>query len=385
MINVDYVNIDQSEAPLQPNGFLQILANLTRTGVFTYFEKSPDGTIRVIRQLRHPDEVFAETTLYTLMGLPATNLHPTELVSPENAKELVVGMTSDTPKKISLDNDPESYVQQQVTFHDPESIRQIMAKERTELSLGYVCELDESPGEWNGVAYDFIQRNISYNHLSLVDRARGGAQCKVLLDDNEKEQHIWCDGLSFSETEGEQMKVFIADGKEFKVEDNVFDLLKGLHIDAETNKTSLSTKQSDFDKLQANFDELKSRYDSEDDKETKAKAVSVFNDAVAARVGLETKAKKVLDSEDFSGVADRTIKEKVIKHINPDVTLDGKSDDYVDARFDIAIEGYKAPTKEGEIGKGLNTNTDGHGVGGGYEAARKRQWDRDKKLWEVKA
>ena len=82
--NLDYIRLDE-DLELQPNGFLNVLANLTRTGVFTYFEKSPDGTVRVIRQLRHPDEVFAETTLNSLMGLPATNNHPEELVSPDNA------------------------------------------------------------------------------------------------------------------------------------------------------------------------------------------------------------------------------------------------------------------------------------------------------------
>jgi hypothetical protein len=82
--NHDYIRLDEG-LELQPNGFLNVLANLTRTGVFTYFEKSPDGTVRVIRQLRLPDEIFAEPTMNSLMGLPATLNHPTELVSPENA------------------------------------------------------------------------------------------------------------------------------------------------------------------------------------------------------------------------------------------------------------------------------------------------------------
>ena len=382
MINLDYVNIDQSELPLQPNGFLSILANLTRTGVFTYMEKSPDGTVRVIKQLRHPDEVFAEQTLQTLMGLPTTNLHPEELVSPENAKELVVGMTSDTPKKISLDGDPEEYIQQQVTFYDQQAIKQIRDRERTELSLGYTCELDEAPGTWNGAEYDYIQRNISYNHLSLVDRARGGAQCKVLMDGKEEHQHIQCDGLSLFEThERDDMKVFMADGKEFKVDDSVYELLKGMNEGTEKLKATMDAKQAEFDKVQATLDALQAKHDAADNDEAKKKEAELFDAAVEVKVALVSKAGKIV-KDSLVGLTDREIKEKVIKHINPDVVLDGKSDDYVDARFDIAVEGYKEPTGNAAIGKGLATNSDG-----AFESssdARKKQWNRDRDLWKNK-
>lgn len=388
MINLDYVTIDQSEMPLNDNGFLSLMANLTRTGVFTYMEKTPDGTVRVIRQLRHPEEVFAEETLKTLMGLPTTNLHPSELVSTENAKELVVGMTSDTPKKISLDGDPEDYIQQQVTFYDKQAIRQIRDGERTELSLGYMCELEDSPGTWNGAEYDFIQRNISYNHLSLVDRARGGAQCKVLMDGLDSIEgspphlHMQCDGISFIETiERNDMKVFMADGKEFKVDDSVYELLKGMNEGTEALKATMDAKQADADKVQATLDALTAKHDAADNDDAKKKEKEVFDAAVTVRVELETKAGKIV-KDSLTGLSDREIKEKVIKHIAPDVKLDGKSDAYVDASFDITVDGYKAPKGEAAIGKGLTSNTDG-----AFETsadAKAKQWARDKDLWKAK-
>ena len=133
MRNVDYINLDASVDPeILPNGFLSIMALLTRTGVFTYQQVDPDGTIRVIRQLRTPDEVFSEETMASLSGLPLTNNHPTEsgqsvLLSPENASDFIVGMASDNPKRVfaPVQGDSEEYVQQKLTFMDADIIEMI--------------------------------------------------------------------------------------------------------------------------------------------------------------------------------------------------------------------------------------------------------------------
>ena len=381
--NHDYIRLDEG-LDLQPNGFLNVLANLTRTGVFTYFEKTPDGTVRVIRQLRHPDEVFAETTLNSLMGLPATNNHPEELITPENANNLIVGMTSDTPKKISLDNDPEEYVQQLVSFFDPSAIKSIHDGTKRELSLGYTCELEDSPGEWNGNKYDVIQRGIAYNHLSLVDRARGGAQCKVLLDgeDVSKDLHVNCDGLSFIDnSERLDMKKFVLDGKEVEVSDEVHVILTRQQNDASQSVKELAEAKSKADKLQAKCD----AYDEDQQKKTDAGDKDKFTKAVTARVELVGKGHKIVgDSEDLSKLSDREIKEKVIKHISPDVVLDGKSEDYVQARFDISVEGFKPQSNEGKLANGLARNADSGAVVS-VEDARAKAWARDQKLWQSKA
>ena len=381
--NHDYIRLDEG-LDLQPNGFLNVLANLTRTGVFTYFEKTPDGTVRVIRQLRHPEEVFAETTLNTLMGLPATNNHPEELVTPENANNLIVGMTSDTPKKISLDNDPEEYVQQLVSFFEPSAIKSIHDGTKRELSLGYTCELEDSPGEWNGTKYDVIQRGIAYNHLSLVDRARGGAQCKVLLDgeDVSKDLHVNCDGLSFIDnSERLDMKKFVLDGKEVEVSDEVHVILTRQQNDASQSVKELAESKSKADKLQAKCD----AYDEDQQKKTDAGDKDKFSKAVTARVELVGKGHKIVgDSEDLSKLSDREIKEKVIKHISPDVVLDGKSEDYVEARFDISVEGFKPQSNEGKLATGLASNADSGAVVS-VEDARAKAWARDQDLWKSKA
>lgn len=385
MQNLDYLALDYDDSNHGENGFLSLLANITRTGVFTYFQKSPDGTIKIIRQLRHPDEVFSEESMATLMGLPTTNEHPSELVSKENAKNLLVGMTSDRPKKIQLDDDEESYIQQKVTFFDSDSIEMIVSGKRQEMSLGYTCRLDEESGEWNGQKYDYVQRDIRYNHLSLVDKARGGSDCRVLLNDSndagkESETNYICDGLSLiDELENDKMKIFVKDGVEHKVSEEVYTILADSAAALESLKDELAEAKSGSDKLEAKYDALKVELDSKEDKLSDEE----FAAAVKAKVELVSKANAILDSEDdLIALSDREIKEKVIKSVNKDANLEGKSDDYVDACFDIFSESKKSKSEE-IIGKSKVNKDASDGVRS-YAEARAAAYERDQKRWMKK-
>ena len=84
--------IDYATRPAEKTdeGFLVARAPVTSIGVFTY--RNPDGSER--RELRLPEEVFAEESLATLRMKPLTLLHPDEAVTPENIGELQVGTTS---------------------------------------------------------------------------------------------------------------------------------------------------------------------------------------------------------------------------------------------------------------------------------------------------
>jgi len=383
--NLDYLALDYDDSSAGENGFLSLLANITRTGVFTYFQKSPDGTIKIIRQLRHPDDVFSEESMATLMGLPTTNEHPSELVSKENAKNLLIGMTSDRPKKIQLDDDEESYIQQKVTFFDSESIEMIVSGERQEMSLGYTCRLDEESGEWNGQKYDYIQRDIRYNHLSLVDKARGGSECRVILNDScaagkEPIVNVNCDGLSLiDELENDKMKIFVKDGVEHKVSEEIYTILSDSENALAKVNAELSEAKSGADKLEAKYDALKVELDSKEEKLSDDE----FAAAVKAKVELVSKAEAILDSEDdLIALSDREIKEKVIKFVNKDANLEGKSDDYIDACFDIFSEAKKSKSEE-IIGKS-KVNKDSTDSVKSYAKARAAAFERDQKRWMKK-
>ena len=340
MNNSDFIKFNTDEIETQPNGYLSLLATITRTGVFTYHYMNELGEAITVRQLRHPDDVFEPGSLQSLMGIPLTNEHPHEFLEPENSANKVVGMASDRPKEITLDGDGEKYLQQQVTIFDPDTIEDVLSGHKRELSLGYTLDHDETPGVWNGEHYDVRQKNIRYNHLSVVKKARGGPLCRFNLD----AEDIHVDGvctdkvLNFNTVKGEDM-IFNKDGKEYEVKDEVHALLTALETE---KKEAMDSSATEIAELTAKVDELQAKVDLNESKSATDAADVKFKEAVAARVKLERDASEFVDVS-LDGLSDREIKEKVIAKVSK-VSLDGKSDVYVDAAFDLALE--QAPATE---------------------------------------
>ena len=352
MNNSDFIKFNTDEIETQPNGYLSLLATITRTGVFTYQYMNELGEAITVRQLRHPDDVFEPGSLQSLMGIPLTNEHPHEFLEPENSANKVVGMASDRPKEITLDADNEKYLQQQVTIFDPDTIEDVLSGFKRELSLGYTLDHDDTPGEWNGQAYDVRQKNIRYNHLSVVKKARGGPLCKFNLD----AEDVNVDGISFDKVlnfntvKGEEM-IFNKDGKEYEVKDEVHALLTALETE---KKEAMDSSATEVAALTAKLDELQAKVDLNESKSVTDAADAKFKEAVAARVKLERDAGEFVEVS-LDGLSDREIKEKVIAKVSK-VSLDGKSDVYVDAAFDLALE--QAPAVEVvDLTDAANTDT----------------------------
>lgn len=156
-----------------PSGGLRIPGFVSRIGVQRY--TTADGT--AVRELRLPEEVFAEASVRSFEDAPVTDLHPEVLVDSKTWRQYAVG-TVRAPRV-----DGERVAAEFLVF-DAEMIRKIEAGERIEASAGYTCELEETPGTWNGEEYDVIQRGIRANHVALgpVGWGRAGADVALRLD-----------------------------------------------------------------------------------------------------------------------------------------------------------------------------------------------------------
>ena len=85
--------ISYNETSITEEGFVKGRAIVTRCGVFLY--KNADGTIR--RELRHPDDVMIPESLESIKMIPIVDGHPPErLVTADNAKRLGIGFTGET-------------------------------------------------------------------------------------------------------------------------------------------------------------------------------------------------------------------------------------------------------------------------------------------------
>ena len=153
-------------------GFLKIPGFATRTGVFVYRDNA--GGIR--RELRHPDDVFAPESLLTLKAVPVTLEHPPTMITPENFQQYSRGYTTD---RVEINRD---LVETDLIVADSAAIESVETKERRELSCGYLADLVEEHGTFNGATYDCRQKNIRYNHLAIVKSGRGGPEIRLRMD-----------------------------------------------------------------------------------------------------------------------------------------------------------------------------------------------------------
>lgn len=75
-----------------------------------------------------------------------------------------------------------------------EAMANLIANGKKELSCGYRCKYEYIPGNFNGIAYDYVQREIRGNHLALVENGRMGPGVAVL-------DHLTIDNKEFVDME----------------------------------------------------------------------------------------------------------------------------------------------------------------------------------------
>lgn len=311
------------KASLTPEGYLAGEAIATRTGVFEYV--NADGTIR--KELRHPDDILENESLATLKLKPVTDNHPSVLVNADNAGVYQVGTTGETVR-VDGGNIAVSFV---VT--DKATVEKIKAKKKRELSLGYTLDLVEEAGVFNGDSYTHRQTNVRYNHLAIVEKARAGRLARINMDGVAVQLHH-NDKEDDSMTEKEMQTVNL-DGLTYRADAEVAKAFeKALKGEKQARLDSEALK-GQVDELKAQLETLKTTHNDE--------AVSK---AVVKRVALLEQAKRLINVDGLFESSERSIHEAVIKAKHEGLNFDGKSDEYVKARFDAVMEAL--PSKEDE-------------------------------------
>lgn len=159
--------IDSTEK--MPSGALRVQGKLSKTGVFNYAFQG-----ETVRELRSDSEVFAPSSLDTLIGAPVTVDHPAAFVGLDNWDHLAVGNV------IKVDSEA-PYVVGTIQLHDPRAISLVEEGKLVEVSLGYACDPVE---HCDGLVADFSQTNIVYNHAALGPSGWGrlGSDVSLRLD-----------------------------------------------------------------------------------------------------------------------------------------------------------------------------------------------------------
>lgn len=168
----------QDKKDVDINGYVTYYdVPMTKVGVFPYLgrtispELEPD---RVYMVLRPEEELTKSETLKSLEKIPFVNEHTMLGKDFTPAEDKGIEGTTLTNVKVKL-----PLITNDLVAYTERVKNEIENNDKRDLSLGYRCKYELTPGIYNGQPYDAIQRDIRFNHIALVDEGRMGAECRV--------------------------------------------------------------------------------------------------------------------------------------------------------------------------------------------------------------
>lgn len=387
---IDRYKLD-SDWTLTPEGYLRVTAFATRTGVFPYTQG--DGS--VVKELRIESEVFDEKSFKTLNDKPVTWHHPEEMVNANNWATYARGYTHNDAQKEN------NFLKITLTVSDQSLVKAIQNNELREVSCGYQCDFDPTPGFAEGQAYDGIQRNIIYNHLAVVPAGRAGPEVRLKLDAAELEYSE--EKKDVKKDVGKNNRVGKGDLQVTKVPFN----FKGFSLDVEASQIQTLTNQIKKDEmsmsdLEAAVVELKAKVESllgekaVSDEEAKKVAAELeaakdsmteekVDALINSRIAFKEKAKLIVDNKvKFDGKSEKEIMLECLKSRMPSLKLDGKSDDFIKGAFDSLV--VQAPQQKNNEAHKFNVdgkNDEQEFNLDSLESFQKEQHKKLKNLWQT--
>lgn len=159
------------------NGFYEVKANpLSKVGIFEYLGSeigAPDPN-KIYKVYRPAEELSSKECVDSFKLIPWVVQHT--MIGSKGVPAERKGVHGVIGEDVFFDD---GYLKGNIkVFSD--SMSNVIDEGVNELSLGYGCEYDFTPGNFDGKYYDAIQKNIRGNHLALVEEGRMGKEVAVL-------------------------------------------------------------------------------------------------------------------------------------------------------------------------------------------------------------
>lgn len=347
-------------------------AVIGKVGVNTYI--LDDGTER--KEFRPPEELSNPKSLASARLLTVTNGHPPESELPlnlDNTKRYSVGQGGDN---VQFVND-EVLVTLRVV--DPAALADI-DEGRRQLSPGYLRVAEYNPGVYNGESYDYVQRDIDYDHVAVVDRARGGPAVRLLMDGKILGE---CDPME--KGKADKNATLRVKGVDYAVDAGV---ATAVSMALDEHQAELKAEKARCDELEAKLDAATARAEAA---EAKAKefAADSFDDRVEKAVAEKLAFRaQVVDAcgAGFTcdGKTDDEIRREVVAKVWPEKLekYDAKSEgDYRRVLFELALDalkeddGLEQVRQSKAVNQGMAVDEDQE-----REAAKQRAMDNMEKM-----
>lgn len=391
------------------SGYLEAFAHTARTGVQRYLGSEmgrPD--LGVVNVYRDAADVFSHASLHSFEKVPVTVDHPPGGVSAANWKQVAVGTTGE---EVLRDGER---LKIGLKIMDAAAIEAVRSGKR-ELSVGYQTEIVWGDGVApDGTPYQARQTKIVADHIAIVSAGRAGSTCRI--------GDSWS-ALGAGEPRGPggdtqrtpqqhrdalPMKTLMIDGHSVALDDAAFIAVSAMQRQLGTAVADALAKDKDLTaakdahakaitaKDEAHAAALKAK-DTElatKDAEIETLKAAQIDDAkldalATARADVIGKAKGIVADVKTDGLSISAIRRATVVAKLGDAAMQGKSDDYVEARFDLlADEAAKRPDALGRaVADSLpNQPQPGNVVQLGDAASEyARMRERDANAWKMGA
>lgn len=368
---------------ISPEGYMRAFATTARIGVQDYY--NADGSKR--RELRPPEEVANPESLASFGLKSLTVDHPPKFLNADNTGAYQVGMTDSTVLY------KHGFVNVVVNVTDAEAIRKIKSGEKQQLSAGYTCELDYTPGVWRGKKYDAIQRNIRVNHISAVTIGRAGKDVKVHVDSvplskpiSNKSIAARLDDKTYEvkAMADEEKKTDVTPSTTTSKEDELRRRITELEARVDDRDSIITSLKTQLETLKTETEQLKTdavtaRNDLDSHKKTYSNTISA---EVSARIDAWGKAKpflpKALAETPDPNMTSDEIKRAAVENTHQGVKLDSASSETIDGWFQSMLHGVKKKDKNRPIMQAVKNS-----FGAGTKDARAKSQEEDDKAWQT--
>ncbi len=372
--HVDTGRINKFE--VTDEGYLRVWMTVARTGDLIY--RNDDGSIRT--EYVSKDVLFDQEHLDSLWGKSITLGHPLEKVDSKNSRVHQRGMTMQGTQLI---NDRFLGIASVIT--DDETIKLVKDGDAREISCGYYAPIRRR----DDGKYDQVWRRV--NHIAIVPKGRAGEDVRIHLDGINKEKEIWrTDALTDEDIESINLEDFRTldlksknqPTRQDQAMTNATDGIQlTIKVDSRESRTLSNLSRADADAINALQDradsaiaglaqteqalataqeEVKSLKKDEAERQIKLDELTAENQRLtqeneALKKDIENAQDTTKTFEAWQSVLDvvgdaikldaklspREVRIAGLKVIAPDMKLDGKSDEYVAAAWDLAANNYK--------------------------------------------
>ena len=306
-----------SKRTMTDAGQMHVPCKFARTGSQLYTAKQL-GLVdvdpnKVVTVYREEADVFNDKAMESFRSAPVTIGHPMLdgkqiAVTAENSKELQVGMLEGMPVR---DEDTLGGV---LILTAKDAIDAIDGGTQ-ELSAGYTCDIEEIDGK-------LYQRNIKANHIAIVAKGRAGSTCRI---SDEAEVHMADALLNLQAELVDAQAAFEKLGAELSVQK---ELLADSLLSNETHELELVKAKAEL-----------------------ADALIAASEGVIERCDVIESARLIADMRDLGSKSVLEIKRLVIEDQMPEKNLEGKSDAFIDAMFEILVDHSKGETPMSKLMK----------------------------------